>query len=220
MSGRLIVIDGLDGSGKHTQAERLTARCAAEGVAVRAVSFPDYEQPSSALVKQYLAGEFGQADEVSPYAAASFYAIDRFASYNKFWKNDYLAGHTIIADRYTTSNLFHQMCKLPQSAWDSFAGWMENFEYQKLGLPRPDAVIFLDMHPDVARGLISARYHGDESRRDIHENNFDYLLRCRECALYAAEHCGWYLVNCSDEHQAFSVDVIAEEVYKIVKNTR
>ena len=95
---------------------------------------------------------------------------------------------------------------------------MENFEYQKLGLPRPDAVLYLDMHPDVSRALITARYGGDESRRDIHESDFAYMARCRECALYAVEHFGWFLIHCSDKKQAFPIEDISEEIYGLVKN--
>ena len=152
MKGRLIVIDGLDGAGKQTQAALLLDRFARAGVPARGISFPDYTHPSSALVKQYLAGEFGQADDVPAYAASSFYAVDRFASYVGYWKDDYLAGHTIIADRYATSNLIHQMGKLPRGQWDAFIDWSADFEYEKLGLPKPDAVLFLDMHPDVRSG--------------------------------------------------------------------
>lgn len=219
MTGRLIVIDGLDGSGKQTQAKLLCDRLRRENVPVRAVSFPDYAEPSSALVKMYLSGEFGQADDVGPYAASSFYAVDRYASYQRFWKADYLSGHTIVADRYATSNLIHQMSKLPRDEWPAFHAWMEDFEYGKLGLPRPDAVVYLDMHPDVSRALLSGRYHGDESKRDIHEANFAYMRRCRVCALYAAEHFGWRVVRCSDERRAFPVEEIAEEVRRAVNPT-
>lgn len=219
MTGRLIVIDGLDGSGKQTQAKLLCDRLRRENVPVRAVSFPDYAEPSSALVKMYLSGEFGQADDVGPYAASSFYAVDRYASYQRFWKADYLSGHTIVADRYATSNLIHQMSKLPIDEWPAFHAWMEDFEYGKLGLPRPDAVVYLDMHPDVSRALLSGRYHGDESKRDIHEANFAYMRRCRVCALYAAEHFGWRVVRCSDERRAFPVEEIAEEVRRAVNPT-
>lgn len=214
MSGKVIVIDGLDGSGKQTQTTLLRQRLANEGKNVRAISFPDYSQPSSALVKQYLAGDFGQADEVSAYAASSFYAVDRYASYRQFWKNDYLSGYTILADRYTTSNLVHQMSKLPREQWDDFAKWLDDFEYNKLGLPRPDRVIYLDMHPNVSKQLLSMRYHGDESKKDIHEANLAYMERCRVCALYAAEHFHWQLVHCSDEKAAFSIETIAEQVYR------
>ena len=132
MNGTLIVIDGLDGSGKQTQARLLRERLERERVPVRAISFPDYGQPSSALVRLYLDGRFGQADEVSAYAASSFYAVDRFASYMQFWKDDYLSGHTILADRYTTSNLIHQMSKLPREEWGRFIAWLEAYEYDEM----------------------------------------------------------------------------------------
>ncbi|MEM1485354.1 thymidylate kinase [Oscillospiraceae bacterium PP1C4] len=217
MRGKLIVLDGLDGSGKQTQTKLLSERLLQKGEAVKAISFPDYAQPSSVLVRQYLAGDFGQADEVSAYAASSFYAVDRFASFNKFWQKDYLSGYTILADRYTTSNIVHQMTKLPRAQWESFITWLEDFEYVKLGLPRPDAVIYLDMHPDVSRELMLKRYGGDDSKRDIHEANLDYMMRCRDCALYVAEQFGWKLISCSDEHHAFDIEVIAEKIYETVK---
>lgn len=216
MSGRLLVIDGLDGSGKQTQAAHLCERLRTDGRAVLPVSFPDYDNPSSALVKEYLAGAYGQADEVSPYAASSFYAVDRYASYNTVWKKPYLDGHTIIADRYATSNLIHQMSKLPQEQWDTFHAWMEDYEYGKLGLPKPDAVLYLDMHPQVSRELLSRRYAGDETKKDIHEANFAYLLRCRACALYAAEHFGWIRIACSNEISPRPVEEIAQEIYRAV----
>lgn len=214
MKGRLIVIDGLDGAGKQTQAALLLNHFAREGVPARGISFPDYTHTSSALVKQYLAGEFGRADDVSAYAASSFYAVDRYASYVGYWKGDYLAGHTIIADRYATSNLIHQMGKLPRGEWDAFMDWSADFEYEKLGLPRPDAVLFLDMHPDVSERLLMKRYGGDASKKDIHEADAAYMCRCRVCALYAAERCGWSTVRCSDDRAAFSPQVIAERVWE------
>ena len=217
MSGKLIVIDGLDGSGKHTQAQLLLKRMQEEGLAVKAVSFPDYAQPSSALVRAYLAGEFGQADEVNAYAASSFYAVDRYASYRKFWERDYLSGGVILADRYTTSNLIHQMPKLPPGQWPGFARWLEEYEYGKLGLPRPDLVLYLDMHPDVSRALLDKRYGGDPTKRDIHEANLAYLLRCRTCALKAAEIQGWRVVSCSDASMPFPVEEIAGRIWGEVK---
>lgn len=219
MSGSLIVLDGLDGSGKQTQTGLLYERLRGLGKPVRAVSFPDYDQPSSALVKQYLAGEFGQADDVNAYAASSFYAVDRYASYQKFWKQDYVSGYTILADRYATSNLIHQMSKLPREQWPAFHAWMEDYEYGKLGLPRPDFVIYLDMHPAVSKKLLSARYGGDESKRDIHEANLRYLARCRECALYAAEAFGWHVVRCSDEERPFAAAEISDAIFELVRQT-
>ena len=148
--GKLIVIDGLDGSGKTTQSQLLYAymqQHSSQGV--RLISFPDYENPSSALVKMYLRGDFGKtAQQVSAYAASSFYAVDRFASYRLYWELDYLGGKDILATRYTTSNMIQQMGKLPQQQWDTFLTWLKDYEYEKMGLPVPDQVIFLDMDPD------------------------------------------------------------------------
>lgn len=219
MSGRLIVIDGLDGSGKRTQAEFLYKFLQEHAGFVKKVSFPDYTQPSSALVKQYLSGEFGQADDVSAYAASSFYAVDRYASFHKFWKKDYEAGAMIIADRYVTSNYIHQMSKLPVSEWAAYQQWTEDFEYGKLGLPRPDLVLYLDMHPEVSQRLMLQRYEGREDKKDIHEANYGYMERCRRCALRLAEEQGWRVVPCSDENEAFLPEQIAQQISHLVKNT-
>ncbi len=197
--GKLIVIDGLDGSGKSTQLGLLETYLKENGHAYKQISFPDYDQPSSALVKMYLAGEFGQAaDSVNAYAASSFYAVDRYASYKKFWETDYQNGTPIVAARYTTSNAIHQMAKLPKSEWDAYLTWLEYYEYVQLGLPRPDAVVFLDMPLHIAQMLMSGRYHGDESKKDIHERDLAYLKQCRESALYAAEKCGWTVITCGE----------------------
>ena len=220
MSGRLIVLDGLDGSGKQTQTALLEKRLLQENILVKSVSFPDYSEPSSALVKEYLAGAYGGVDEVSPYAAASFYAVDRYASFNRFWKKEYESGYTILADRYATSNLIHQMCKLPPDAWPDFHRWVEDYEYRMLGLPRPSMVLYLDMHPDVSSRLLAARYGGDETKKDIHEKNLAYLMRCRACALYAAAHFGWKRIVCSDERAPFPPEQIAEELFRLVETER
>lgn len=169
MRGKLIVLDGLDGSGKSTQAQLLADRLLAEKRKVELLSYPDYSQPSSTLVKMYLNGAFSKsADGVNAYAASSFYAVDRYASYMQFWKEKLENGFIMIASRYVSSNAIHQMVKLPKDEWDTFLDWLEDYEYQKLSLPRPDRVIFLDMSRAVADQLILSRYHGDESKKDIH----------------------------------------------------
>lgn len=218
--GKLIVIDGLDGSGKSTQLERLQTFLQEKGITYRQISFPDYAQDSSALVKMYLAGEFGSsADDVNAYAASSFYAVDRYASYKKFWEQDYQQGQPIIAARYATSNAIHQMSKLPKSEWDSYLAWMEHYEYDLLGLPRPDAVIFLDMPLDIAQKLMSHRYEGDESKKDIHERDLSYLKQCRESALYAAEKCGWEVVSCGANGAPFTPEAITEKLVAVFEKT-
>ena len=215
MSGKLIALEGLDGSGKGTQAGLLYQDLAARGVQVRKISFPDYGQPSSALAKMYLDGAFGSdPDEVSAYAASSFYAVDRFASYAQFWKAAYQSGATIIADRYSTSNIVFQMSKLPRNEWDAFIAWVEDYEYQKLGLPRPDCTVYLDMPPPVSQRLLSARYHGDEQKKDIHERNTAYLCACRESAAYAAKKLHWLVINCAEGDNAKPMEQIHRELMK------
>jgi len=198
--GKLIVIEGLDGSGKGTQSALLGARLAEMGVRSRVISFPDYGDPSSALVRMYLSGEFGEEPEsVSPYAAGSFYACDRYASFVRHWRDDYVNGAVIVADRYVTSNFIHQMSKLSESDWDDYAKWTDDYEYVRLGLPRPDIVIFLDLPVETSQKLMSTRYQGDDRKKDIHERAVGYLKKCRRCAGYAAETFGWARINCESE---------------------
>lgn len=214
MNGRLIVFEGLDGSGKATQAALAAQRLKDSGQAVRAISFPDYNSESSALVRMYLRGEVGALDEVNVYAASGFYSLDRYISYQREWKNDYAAGRTIIADRYTTSNLCHQMTKLPRAQWMDYIRWLEYYEYVQLALPKPNLVLYLDMHPEASQCLMAQRYHGDEAKKDLHESNRAYLEACREAALFAANTLGWVVLPCSDEsHSPYPVEQIARAAF-------
>lgn len=211
MSGRLIVIDGLDGTGKSTQIQAVYERLRKEDDRILSISFPDYEKPSSALVRMYLNGELSQdAGGVNAYAASSFYAVDRYASYKQYWEKEYLDGYTVLAARYTTSNAIYQMEKLPVSQWDSYLDWLSDYEYQKLGLPSPDRVILLDMPRSVADRLILSRYAGDESRRDLHERDLSYLERCREASLYAAKKQGWTVIPCADAENPYPRETITQ----------
>ena len=209
--GKLFVIDGLDGSGKSTQFELLQKDLENNNINYKAISFPDYEQPSSTLVKMYLGGEFSSSpDGVNAYAASSFYAVDRFASYKLFWEDNYNKGDFILASRYTTSNAIHQMEKLDTSEWDDYLAWMEDYEYNKLKLPKPDTVVFLDMPVEVSQILLSNRYHGDDNKKDIHEADVEYLKNCRKSALYCAKKLGWIVIKCSKDGQPLSI----EEIHK------
>lgn len=211
--GRLVVIDGLDGSGKTTQFDRVGEYLERRGTSYKKICFPDYDNPSSALVKMYLAGEFGSdPDAVNAYAASSFYAVDRYASYKKFWQADYEQGRLILAARYTTSNAIHQMAKLPEGEWDAYLAWLEDYEYGRLGLPRPDRVIFLDMPPHISQRLMTRRYAGDESKKDIHERDRAYLLSCRASALYAAGRLGWQVIACAEGDEPRVVEDITREL--------
>ena len=211
--GTLIVLEGLDGSGKATQAKLLAENLKAQGRQVREITFPDYASDSSALVKMYLAGQFGdKPDDVNAYAASSFYAVDRYASYKKDWGSFYQAGGVIIADRYTTSNAVHQCSKLPPEQWESFLNWLFDYEFHLLGLPAPDRVIYLQVDPAVSQKLMTSRYHGDESKKDVHEKDLEYLARSRKAAEFCAEHLDWKTVHCTEGDAMRTIDSIQSEV--------
>ena len=211
MNGQLFVLEGLDGSGKATQAKLLADALRAQGRQVRQVSFPDYESDSSALVRMYLAGAFGtRPGDVNAYAASSFYAVDRYASYRRDWGAFYDAGGVIVADRYTTSNAVHQRSKLPREQGDAFADWLFSYEYDLLGLPRPDAVFYLRVDPSVSERLLRER--GEAS--DIHERDREYQARCREAADDCAERFGWNVVECVQGGKLRSVEDIHAEILR------
>lgn len=218
MANTLIVIEGLDGSGKSTQIELLKQRFTEDGISVRQIKLPDYEDKSSTLVKMYLGGEFGKnPDDVNIYAASSFYAVDRFASYKRHWQEDYLSGTVILADRYTTSNAVHQSVKLPAQQWNTYLDWLTDYEYNKMGIPKPTCVIYLDMPVEISQRLMSKRYKGNEDKKDIHEANVEYLLKCRTAAMFAAEKFGWSVIKCSEDGEPLTIKEINNAIYKEVK---
>ena len=202
--GTLIVIEGLDGSGKATQAKLLFESLCQQGKDVRQVSFPDYDSDSSALVKMYLAGDFG--------SASTFFAVDRYASFKKNWRAFYEAGGIVIADRYTTSNAVHQCSKLPETEWEGFLNWLFHFEYDLLGIPAPDRVFYLQTAPGVNQKLLDQRYHGDEQKKDIHERNADYLAHSRAAAEFCAEKLGWTTIHCVRDGAMRGIQEIHEEL--------
>lgn len=215
--GIFIDLEGLDGSGKTTQTELICKRLKDDGIDYRQIKLPDYESDSSILVRKYLAGDFGKnAGDVNAYAASVLYAADRFASYTEKWGEDYRSGKLIFADRYTPANALYQMTKLDKADWDPFLEWLFDFEYEKIGIPAPDKVIFLDMPVEVSQRLMTSRYNGDESKKDVHEANVEFLNACREAALYAADKYGWSVVECAQNGEPLPIDVINDKVYKIL----
>ena len=197
--GKVIVVEGLDGSGKGTQSRMLASNLRIQGYKVHHVSFPDYDSDSSALIKMYLNGEFGKSpDDVNAYAATSFYAVDRFASFKKSWKKLYDDGYIIVADRYSTSNLIYQLAKVPNTDWDKLRMWIETYEYDLLELPRPDDVYYLSVPIEVSQNLMAKRYHNDDTKKDIHESNIKYLNDCYHAAMYCISECGWRKIQCMD----------------------
>lgn len=217
--GKLIIIEGLDGCGKSTQTALLEKYFEDNSVKFKKIKLPDYDSKSSTLVKMYLGGEFGKnADDVNAYAAGAFYAVDRFASYKLDWGKDYENGTLILADRYATSNSIYQMEKIDEDKWDEYLDWSADFEYNKIGIPRPDLVIFLDMPVDVSQKLMTSRYNGDEGKKDVHEANVDFLNNCRKSALYTAKKQGWAVVPCSDGINPLPIKEIHNTILDFVKN--
>ena len=215
--GKLIVIEGLDGSGKTTQVELLPEKLKAMGIDSKLISFPDYEDPSSTLVRMYLGGQFGdKPDSVNAYAASLFYAVDRYASYKRHWSEYYDNGGVVVSGRYVESNAYHQMAKLPETEWEKYLAWLYETEYEKTSIPKPDLVIFLDMPTEVSSALMTSRYKGDETKRDIHEKDREYLESCRKAAKYAAEKCGWKVISCAKAGKARSIEEISEEIMSAV----
>lgn len=216
--GRLIVIEGLDGSGKATQSRLLTDALARQGLLVRQVSFPCYESDSSALIKMYLRGDFGSdPEDVNAYAASAFFAVDRYASYKSDWQDFYCSGGVVIADRYTTSNAIHQCSKLPEEAWDDYLDWLFTFEYGHLGIPSPDQVIYLASEVAVSQRLLMERYHGEDSKRDIHERDLTYLERSQRAAEYCAKKLGWTRISCVESEAFRTIEEIHDEVLRALK---
>lgn len=218
---KLIVIEGVDSSGKATQTELLHKKLSESYPNVSKVSFPNYDSPSSAIVKMYLGGEFGaEADSVNPYTASSFFAVDRFASVNGAWKDIFFGDGIVIADRYTTSNMVHQASKIANDVdKDSFLDWLYDFEYNKLSLPEPDLIIFLDMPVKYARELMSNRKNkidgGDV--KDIHESDTAYLEKSYNNAVTVAEKYGWHRILCAKDGKVRSIEDISREIFDKVK---
>jgi len=219
MKGKLIVFEGTDGSGKSTQFRLLCDRLTKEGTTFQKLVFPQYAEPSSALIRMYLAGEFGShPTDVNPYAASTFYAVDRYAAWKKVWGEGYQAGGLILSDRYTTSNAVHQGGKLSPQDQPAFFDWLFDFEYHKLGLPAPDAVIYLDMPTEQSVKLLRSRESATHTKGDIHEVDTAYLALCRETALRAAQHYGWKRVSCVDDAGAVRpIQDIHEEIWSLLE---
>ena len=216
--GKLIVIEGTDGSGKSTQFRQLTERLTREGKTFQKLVFPQYSEPSSALIRMYLGGEFGsKPTDVNAYAASAFYAVDRFASYKKVWGEYYENGGLILSDRYTTSNAVHQASKEAPENRQAFLKWLYEFEYDLLGLPRPDVTIYLDVPTAFTEKMLRSREASTNTQADIHEQDMTYLATCREMGRAAAEYYGWHIIQCVKDGAMRSIEDIHEEIYRLVQ---
>ena len=217
--GKLIVIEGTDGSGKSTQFRLLTERVSAEGHEFQKLVFPQYAEPSSALIRMYLGGEFGtNPTDVNAYAASAFYAVDRYASYKKVWGQWYEQGGLVLSDRYTTSNAVHQASKEPEDQQEAFLKWLYEFEYEKMGLPRPDLTIYLDVPTDFTEKMMRSREAATNTTADIHEKDLAYLATCRRMGKKAAAYYGWTVIDCVRDGAMRSIEDIHEEIYRLVRH--
>jgi len=216
----LIVLEGIDGSGKSTQFRLLCEYMDQQKLGYTRVRFPQYDQPSSALLTMYLQGEFGrEPGDVNPYAASTFYAVDRYASFQKVWGGAYRAGELILADRYTTSNAVHQGAKCSGDARRAFFQWLDEFEYTHMELPRPDVVLYMDVSAEIALGNMRAREAETGTTADIHETGAEYLRACCDSAKDAAGFYGWYPVSCMQDGKMRSEQEIHLEILGILRDT-
>ena len=220
--GILIAIEGLDGSGKATQSRLLLEHYEKAGRKVQGISFPDYQSDSSALIRMYLGGAFGKnPDDVNAYAASSFFAVDRYASFRTDWGKAYMSGALIIADRYTTSNAIHQCSKLPENQWEAYLSWLFHYEYDLLSLPSPDEVIYLRVDPEESQELMDTRYQGHQEKKDIHEANLSYLKMARKTADRISQRLNWTVVECMENSvkgkKMRSIQDIHEELVRILE---
>lgn len=220
MREKLIVIEsGTDGSGKATQTEKLYNRLISEGISTKRIEFPNYKSDSSALVKMYLNGEFGdKATDVDPYIASTFFAADRYASYQTEWKDDYKKA-ICLSDRYTTSNMVHQASKMPKEERERYLNWLEDLEFNIYKIPQPNCVIFLNVPIEVSTELMKDRKNKftNEDEKDIHESDYEYLKMTYKNSLEIARKYNWRIINCVENNKLRSIESIHEEIYNIVK---
>lgn len=216
--GKLIVIEGTDGSGKSTQFRLMSEHLQQDGVEFKHIVFPRYSEESSALIRMYLGGQFGtKPTDVNAYAASSFYAVDRYASYKMDWGQWYENGGLVISDRYTTSNAVHQASKEQGAARQAYLKWLYEFEYDKLALPRPDLVIYLDVPTDFTEKMLRGREQATNTKADIHEQDTQYLATCRKSGREAAGFYGWKVIECVRDGKMRSMEDIHNEIYAAVQ---
>ena len=216
--GKLIVIEGTDGSGKSTQFRMMSEHLGKDNIAFKHLVFPRYQEESSALIRMYLGGQLGsKPSDVNAYAASAFYAVDRYASYKMDWGQWYEDGGLILSDRYTTSNAVHQASKEPPEDREKYLHWLYDFEYAKMGLPKPDLVIYLDVPTGFTQKLLRHREAATNTTADIHEQDMQYLATCRETGRAAAAYYGWTVIPCVKDGHMRSIEDIHEEIYRHVQ---
>jgi len=215
--GKLIVLEGIDGSGKSSQYRRICQRFEKDEIDYNHIVFPRYKEDSSALIRMYLSGRFGdKPEDVNAYTASTFFAVDRFASYREDWGKTYNEGGFILSDRYTTSNAVHQGSKLPAHELEAYFSWLSDLEYVKMGLPRPDLVIYLDVDIETSLRRMDKRQSSTNTTADIHEKDIEYLRCCLRTAEKAAEFYGWHRIAFEKDGQERDIDEKNDEIYRLI----
>jgi dTMP kinase len=215
----LIVIEGTDGCGKQTQAGLLYDRLVGLGYNVMRQSFPNYDCDGCIPVKMYLGGEFGDSAEcMDAYQASVLFSVDRLTTYKKYLEDFCKTDGVLILDRYMQSNMLHQAGKLDD--WekvDNYVDWLVDLECNKLGLPRANKVIFLDVPPDVSRQLIASRgIHKSDTKKDVHEDDSSHLDKAYRAGKYVSKICKWDTIECTENGNLKSIEDISELVWQAV----
>ena len=215
--GKLIVIEGVsDGVGKTTQIKELYNKLINSGKEVIYHHFPSYGSVGASLVEEYLKGNLGKKEDIGPYAISSFYALDRFYAYHMELKDALNSGKIVLLDRYTTSNLIYQGSLFEREKRDEFLNYITDYEYNRLGLKKPDLVIFLKLDKNFANTLRKNRdTEGVEG--DINEKENAFLDKVYDNSLYVADKYNFKIIECSKDGVLRSIDDISREVYNIVR---
>lgn len=215
--GKLIVLEGIDGSGKSAQYRRLCSRLENDKIEYNHIEFPRYDKDSSALIRMYLGGQFGSSpNDVNAYTAATFYSVDRFASYQTDWGEIYNNGGIVLSARYTSSNAVHQGSKLPDEELPYFFDWLSDLEHNKMGLPKPDLVIYLDVDIETSKRRMKHRQEKTDTEGDIHERDFAYLESCLHVARMAANYYGWKTIPFMKDGVERDLNEKNDEIYELI----
>lgn len=211
---KFIAFEGCDGTGKTTQAKLLAKRFSSEGRSVRRLKFPVYESLSSGPVRMYLDGQLGGAvGDIDPYAASTLYAVDRFCSFRSDWRADLGGDGIIVSDRYVTSNMIYMSARLKPAERGEYIRWLRDLEYNKMGLPEPDLVIYLDLPTKTSEKLVRLRSDDTGETVDLHERDRVYQKEVRLCGREIAREFGWVVINCAKKGMLLPMDELSDIIW-------
>lgn len=217
--GKLIVIEGTDGVGKSTQVKLLTERLKTEGEVITH-HFPTYDTPEGQLAANYLKGVYGEIKNLSPEGIWMLYAVDREITWLNYLKKEYEAGKTILLDRYTTSSLMYQGASIDDlEERKKLVNFIQDFEYNKVGIQKPDLVLFLHADLGLTNRLREERERLTNTKPDLHESNKEYMERVYKNAMFLSNYLNWTSIKCDNEDSTNlrSIEDIHEEIYRLVK---